>query len=105
MISMFLSRSTFCPCLFQIMLKNQDKMKNGRNYLASMKFSADPVSLSAEDLQLLCQCELELATVADQRLLTITAARHIVAIMKKIEKASSLEDNEVNEYEFTFILF
>ena len=53
---------------------------------------SDLKSLSAEDLQLYCECEMELATVADQRLSTITAAKHIFNIMKQIEMASLLED-------------
>ena len=58
----------------------------------------DPVRLSVEDLQLFCECEVELAAVADQRLSIITAAKHILNSMKHIEMASIHYDSESNEY-------
>ena len=63
--------------------------------------SSDLKRLSDEDLQLYCECEMELATVADQRLSTITAAKHIFNIMKHIEMTSLLDDT--TEYDFVVL--
>ena len=54
--------------------------------------------ISAEHLQLYCECELELAKAADARLLSITAARHVFNAMKQIQTASSLEEEEDTAY-------
>lgn len=57
----------------------------------------DTERLNAEDLQLMCDCEVELASVAEKRLCSITAAKHVCNIMKRIEMASLLEENDHTE--------
>lgn len=61
-------------------------------------FSSIEPGVSAKNLEMICQCKIELANVAEMRLLSITAAKHIYNAMKLIDGASEMQDTEESEY-------
>ena len=61
-------------------------------------YSSIEPAVSAENLEMICHCKIELASVAEMRLLSITAARHIFNAMKLIDVASEMEDTEEAAY-------